>query len=287
MSLKEIKARIASVSNTRKTTSAMKMVSSVKLRKAQQAVQSSLPYVEQLDNILNGLASMPDLRCVPMLCERTVHRVAIIVVSSDSSLCGGFNANIIRHSSGLYYKCRQEYGTDPLLYTIGLKVTEHYRKQGVENNSFYSNILARREYQDAASLADDLMAMFANNTIDKVILCYTHFKTAGTQRIVEEQLLPVSLHGQDDSGLDRDFILEPSADGLLSTLLPQVIRMRLYTALLDSFCSEQAARVIAMQAATDNADNLIGELTLQYNKLRQQAITNELLDLAGGQIENR
>lgn len=287
MSLKEIKARIASVRNTRKTTSAMKMVSSVKLRKAQQAVQSTLPYVSHLDKILTGLASMPDFQSVPMLRQRPVRNVALVAISSDSSLCGGFNSNIIKHSKELFDKLL-EVDDKPLFYTIGQKITDSFKKSGIEINTGYSNMMARRQYRDAASLADDLMHIYNNGGVDKVVLSYTHFKSAGSQHIVDDVLLPlqIPLDGESASGIATDFILEPSAGELLETLLPQVIRMKLYAAVLDSYCSEQAARVIAMQAATDNADNLIGELSLQYNKLRQQAITNELLDLAGGQIEN-
>lgn len=287
MSLKEIKARIASVRNTRKTTSAMKMVSSVKLRKAQQAAQSALPYVNELDRILKGLASMPEFHSVPMLRQRPVRNVALVAISSDSSLCGGFNSNIIKHSKDLFNKML-EVDYKPLFYTIGQRITDSFKKTDIEINTGYSDMMAHRLYKDAVSLADDLMHIYLNEGVDKVLMTYTHFKSAGSQYIVDEVLLPLQIPADGDSSSDivTDFILEPSADELLKTLLPQVLRMKLYAAVLDSYCSEQAARVIAMQAATDNADNLIGELSLQYNKLRQQAITNELLDLAGGQIEN-
>lgn len=285
MSLKEIKVRIASVSNTRKTTSAMKMVSSVKLRKAQQAVQYALPYVAELDRILSGLAAMPDFAEMPLMHERPVRNVAIIAISSDYSLCGGFNSNIIRHSGELYRRYRDEFDPKPLFYTIGQKITESFRKSDIEVNTGYSTLVATRDYRQAASLADDLMDIYQNGELDRVILTYTHFKSPGSQVIVDGTLLPLSVPESAQNGLGTDYILEPSADGLLKTLLPKVIRMKLYSAVLDSYCSEQAARVIAMQAATDNADNLLGELRLQYNKLRQQAITNELLDLAGGQID--
>lgn len=286
MSLKEIKLRIASVGNTRKTTSAMKMVSSVKLRKAQQAVQYALPYVDELDRILKSLSGMPVFTEMPLLHERPVSNVAIIAISSDSSLCGGFNSNIIRHTGELYRRYRDELDPQPLLYTVGQKITDSFQKSGIEVNAGYSDLVATRDYRQAAALADDLMEIFLNGRLDRVVLTYTHFKSAGSQAIVDETLLPLTVPESMQDGLGTDFILEPSAEGLLQTLLPKVIRMKLHSAVLDSYCSEQAARVIAMQAATDNADNLLGELRLQYNKLRQQAITNELLDLAGGQIDN-
>ena len=280
MSLKEIKIRIASVTNTRKTTSAMKMVSSVKLRKAQQGIQYAVPYVEQLDHILKHLSSVPAARKVsPLVVEREVKEVALVCFSSDSSLCGGFNGNIIKHSRALYDELYKVDKT-PLVYTVGQKITDAFRKEGININTGYANIMAKRSYEDAASLADDLMDMYLNGHLDKVILTYTHFKSAGSQHIVDEVLLPVSVPAGEAE--ESDYILEPSAEELMKVLLPKVIRTKIYCAILDSYASEQAARVIAMQAATENADNLIGELTLQYNKLRQQAITNEILDLAAG-----
>ena len=280
MSLKEIKIRIASVRNTRKTTAAMKMVSSVKLRKAQQNIQFAVPYVEQLDHILKHLSGMPSARKVsPLVVEREVKEVALVCFSSDSSLCGGFNGNIIKHSRALYNELYKIDKT-PLIYTVGQKITDAFRKEGLSINTGYSNLMQSRSYDLAASLADDLMDMYVNGHLDKVILTYTHFKSAGSQRIVDEVLLPVSVPAGEAE--ESDYILEPSAEDLMRVLLPKVIRTKIYCAILDSYASEQAARVIAMQAATENADNLIDELTLQYNKLRQQAITSEILDLAAG-----
>ena len=280
MSLKEIKIRIASVTNTRKTTSAMKMVSSVKLRKAQQGIQYAVPYVEQLDRILKCLSSVPAARRVsPLVVERDVKEVAVVCFSSDSSLCGGFNGNIIKHSRALYNELYKIDKT-PLVYTVGQKITDAFRKEGLSINTGYADMMQSRSYEEAASLADDLMDMYLNGHLDKVILTYTHFKSAGSQHIVDEVLLPVSVPAGEAE--ESDYILEPSAEELMKVLLPKVIRTKIYCAVLDSYASEQAARVIAMQAATENADKLIGELTLQYNKLRQQAITNEILDLAAG-----
>ena len=282
MSLKEIKTRIQSVSNTRKTTSAMKMVSSVKLRKAQQNIQYALPYVEQLNHILTGLSSMPQARSVsPLVAEREIKNVAIVCMSSDSSLCGGFNANIIRHTKALIEEWRK-IDDEPHIYPIGAKITDALAKEGYVINRSFSGLIQSRDYNKAAELADDLMDLFTNGHLDKVVITYTHFLSAGSQKIVDEVLLPVSVPEAKTDTISADYILEPSATELISSLLPKVIKTRLYCAILDSYASEQAARVIAMQAATENADNLIGELTLQYNKLRQQAITNEILDLAAG-----
>lgn len=279
MSLKEIKSRIASVTNTRKTTQAMKMVSSVKLRKAQQSIQQTMPYVEQLDHIMSRLAAMPECRAAsPLVVEREVKNVAMICFSSDTSLCGGFNAAIIRHSRQLAAELSL-IDDRPHIYTIGQKITEAFQKEGLEINTGYSNMMESRSYEEAASLADDLMDMFLNGHLDRVVLTYTHFKSPGSQQIMDEVLLPITVPSITHS-YDMDYILEPSARNIMTALLPKVVRLKVCRAVLDSYASEQAARVIAMQAATENAENLISELTLQYNKLRQQAITNEILDLA-------
>lgn len=281
MSLKDIKTRITSVANTRKTTSAMKMVSSVKLRKAQQSIHFALPYVEQLNDILLHLTAMPQARKVsPFVVEREVKKVAVVCFSSDSSLCGAFNSNIIKH-------CRELIGdvtridANPYIYTVGQKITEAFVREEIQIDRQYAGMMAKRSYDEAAMLADMLMDMYLNGHLDRVILSYTHFISLGSQQIINETLLPVTIpSGKDEQ--ETEYILEPSAEELMKTLLPKVIRMKVYCAVLDSYTSEQAARMIAMQAATDNADNLIDELTLQFNKLRQQAITNEILDLAGG-----
>ncbi|HPX99149.1 MAG TPA: ATP synthase F1 subunit gamma [Bacteroidaceae bacterium] len=281
MSLKDIKTRITSVANTRKTTSAMKMVSSVKLRKAQQSIHFALPYVEQLNDILLHLTAMPQARKVsPFVVEREVKKVAVVCFSSDSSLCGAFNSNIIKH-------CRELIGdvtridANPYIYTVGQKITEAFVREEIQIDRQYAGMMAKRSYDEAAMLADKLMDMYLNGHLDRVILSYTHFISLGSQQIINETLLPVTIpSGKDEQ--ETEYILEPSAEELMKTLLPKVIRMKVYCAVLDSYTSEQAARMIAMQAATDNADNLIDELTLQFNKLRQQAITNEILDLAGG-----
>ena len=281
MSLKDIKTRITSVANTRKTTSAMKMVSSVKLRKAQQSIHFALPYVEQLNDILLHLTAMPQARKVsPFVVEREVKKVAVVCFSSDSSLCGAFNSNIIKH-------CRELIGdvtridATPYIYTVGQKITEAFVREEIQIDRQYAGMMAKRSYDEAAMLADKLMDMYLNGHLDRVILSYTHFISLGSQQIINETLLPVTIpSGKDEQ--ETEYILEPSAEELMKTLLPKVIRMKVYCAVLDSYTSEQAARMIAMQAATDNADNLIDELTLQFNKLRQQAITNEILDLAGG-----
>lgn len=286
MSLKEIKARIASVRNTRKITSAMKMVSSVKLRKAQQSVLSSVPYMKQLDKILNHLAAIPQTELNPLLLQKEGGKTVIVAFSSDTALCGGFNANIIRHMNNIYTE-KNQYGepTDKIIIPIGKKMADAVKKIVPDSNTDFVDLVSNRNYADSASMCDYIVSLFKKGTINKVVLTYTHFVSTGTQQIVDEQLLPIQIEKHCYSEKYSDFILEPYADSILNNLLPRVLRMKLYTAVLESFASEEAARVIAMQSATENADNIISDLTLQYNKQRQYAITSEILDLASGAVE--
>jgi len=286
MSLKEIKNRIASVKSTRKITAAMKMVSSVKLRKAQQGVLAVVPYVEQLDGILRHLVSTGKTRPGALLTGASRSgRTALVAVSSNTSLCGGFNSNIIKHTQALAAQLLEKSGKEPLIFPVGQKIGQSLAKTKLQLDNRFLTLMDKREYSGSAALADHLVELFTEGAIDKVVLVYTHFRSAGSQEITDSVLLPMAVETDATEAslqIPPDCILEPSADDLLQELLPMVLRMKVHSALLDSFASEQAARVIAMQAATDNADKLTGELTMQYNKQRQQAITNELLDLAGG-----
>lgn len=286
MSLKEIKARIASVRNTRKITSAMKMVSTVKLRKAQQSVLSSVPYTKQLDKILTHLVAMPQTELNPLLLQREGGKTVIVAFASDTTLCGGFNSNIIRHLNQLYFE-KNQYGeqADKVIIPVGKKMADAVKKISPDSNPDYVNLIYKRNYADSVILCDYLVGLFSKGKINKVVLTYTHFVSNGIQQIIDEQLLPIQIEKHCSSEKYSDYILEPSAEDLLDSLLPRVLRMKVYTAILESFASEQAARVIAMQLATENADNMISDLTLQYNKQRQFAITSEILDLANGAIK--
>lgn len=286
MSLKEIKARIASVKNTRKITSAMEMVSTVKLRKAQQSALSSVPYVRQINKILIHLMAMPQSESNSLLLERDGGKTVIVAFASDSTLCGGFNANMIRHMNHIFSE-KNQYGekTDKIIIPVGKKMADAVKKIFPNFNSDYVDMILKRNYADSASMCDYLVSLFRNGTANRVILTYTHFESIGTQHIIEEQLLPIQIEKQSYSEEHADYILEPSTADLLDNLLPRVLRMKVYSAVLDSFASEEAARVIAMQSATENADNIICDLTQQYNKQRQHAITSEILDLASGAVE--
>ena len=282
-SLKEVKGRIATVNNTRKITSAMKMVASAKLHKAQGAITNMLPYERRLHGLLTNLLGGSEV--LVWNTPREVKRVALVVFSSNSSLCGGFNANVIKHATQ-WLDEHQALGKDNILiYPVGKKVADALSKMGYAIQGNFQHLADKPSFAEAAELAQGLMNLFTRGEVDRVELLYNHFKSTASQILTREVYLPMQTSGNTMEGKeDMDYILEPSREELLTTLLPKVLRMKLYTVLLDSNASEHAARTMAMQIATDNADDLLQELTLMYNKTRQQAITNELLDIVGGSM---
>lgn len=285
-SLKEVKGRIATVNNTRKITSAMKMVASAKLHKAQGAITNMLPYERSLHRLFTNFLSGGDVQSCYTV-AREVKRIAFVVFSSNSSLCGGFNANVIKHATQ-WLDEHQSLGKDQILiYPVGKKVADALVKQGYAVQGDFQHMADKPSFAEASSLAQQLMDMFQKGEVDRVELLYNHFKSTASQILTHEVYLPLQLlHPEQGETLreETDYILEPSREELLAMLLPKVLRMKLYTVLLDSNASEHAARTMAMQIATDNADDLLQELTLMYNKTRQQAITNELLDIVGGSM---
>ena len=283
-SLKEVKGRIATVNNTRKITSAMKMVASAKLHKAQGTIAHMLPYQQRLSALLGNLLQGGDVLLwnTP---RPEVKRIALVVFSSNASLCGGFNANVIKHATQWLDEHQALGAENVLLYPVGRKVADALVKAGYTVQGDFQHLADKPSFAEAATLAQGLMDKFERGEVDRVELLYNHFKNTATQILTREVYLPFDAspkQGDDDSrklAQDVDYILEPSREELLATLLPKVLRLKLYTVLLDSNASEHAARTMAMQIATDNADDLLQELTLMYNKTRQQAITNELLDI--------
>lgn len=282
-SLKEVKGRIATVNNTRKITSAMKMVASAKLHKAQGAITNMLPYERRLHGVLTRLLGAEGAASCFTI-ERKVKRAALVVFSSNSSLCGGFNANVIKQASQ-WLDEHQALGKENLLvYPVGRKVAEALVKSGCRIQGDFQHLADKPSFAESADLAQELMDLFARGEVDRVDLLYHHFKSTASQVLTREVFLPMNLSGEGSASQGGDYILEPSREELLAMLLPKVLRLKLYTVLLDSNASEHAARTMAMQIATDNADELLQELTLMYNKTRQQAITSELLDIVGGQM---
>lgn len=280
-SLKEIKIRIASIRNTQKITSAMKMVSSAKLHHTQTIVEHMLAYESKLSAILNGtLAAESELNS-PYTAQRKVEQVAIVVFSSNTGLCGAFNANIWKDLSARLQRYKAD-GIVVHLYPVGKKIADELHKAGYQTNDSFLLIGDKLIYEDASKLAATLITLYTSGQADRVELLYHHFKNMAEQVLTEKIFLPVTLPEIDSASVSANYILEPSSEHLLALLLPKVLHLHIYTTLLDDATAEHAARMLAMQTANDNANDLIQELTLQYNKNRQQAITNELLDIMGG-----
>lgn len=306
-SLKEIKSRISSVRNTLKITSAMKMVASAKLHKAQSAIGNKLPYEQKLHHILAGMLQDDDLRNAlgnelgfssvgrsPVVLQdvsidalpskEEAPRVALVAFSSNSSLIGAFNANIIRQFNETV-RLLEERGyakEDMDVYAVGRKIAEAASKSGLKPLASLSELADKPDYEKASGLASELVERFADGEVSQVILLYNHFASMSSQPSVRENYLPLAMHDLDKGEEPVDYILEPDPISLVKDLLPLVLMLKIYTVALDASAAEHAARTVAMQVASDNAKDLISELTLAYNKGRQQEITAEILDLVGG-----
>ena len=299
----------------------MKMVASSKLHHAQQLIENMLPYENMLEHILKAfLASMPEAR-TPLNVERKqLKRVALVPFSSNSSLCGGFNANDTKLLQQAVAHYREQGVTDIVVYPIGRKITEQATKMGLQIGGNFNLLAEKPNAHQCADIATELSEQYAAGELDRVELIYHHFKSAGSQILTRRTFLPIDLSTELGRFSDRDlssdvvtakaqeylkkkaakeektkdeakplndnFLVEPDMETILTTLIPKELNLMMYTALLDSNASEHAARMVAMQTATDNADELLRGLNLQYNKSRQQAITNELLDIMGGSVNN-
>ena len=290
-SLKEIKGRIGSVKSTLKITSAMKLVASAKLRKAQQAIEGMRPYERKLNAMLDHLVASGAALAGDYSRTRDGEtpgkpRIALVAFASNSSLCGAFNANAVR----LTLETLNAYPeADVTVYSVGRKMAESMKKTGHPSPEDFQKMADKPSYAAAVVLAGRLMDEFREGRIDRVELIYNHFVSSGKQVPVRETFLPMATPSPALPGgameSETDYILEPSASALLEDLLPKSLKLQFYTALLDSNASEHAARTVAMQTATDNGEDLLQELTLQYNKSRQSKITSEILDLAAGSPE--
>lgn len=296
-SLKEVKTRINSVKSTRKITSAMKMVASAKLHKAQGAIENMLPYQKKLNKILTNFLSADLPIESPYVQEREVKRVAIVVFSSNTSLCGAFNANVIKMMMQTIGEFRTLGQDNILIFPVGKKVDEAAKRMGFKPQEVSPTLSDKPTYQEAAELAHRLMDLYVAGEVDRVEIIYHHFKSMGVQILLRETYLPINLTNVvseedreneeevQENEIANDYIIEPNAEELIESLIPTVLSQKIFTAAVDSNASEHAARTLAMQVATDNANELIQNLTKQYNKSRQQAITNELLDIVGGSMK--
>lgn len=294
--LNEIRSRINSVNSTRQITSAMKMVSSAKHHKAQNAIDRFSVYQQNLLMMLNDFmeyCEREDVKVdIPFSTQREVKKVAVVAVSSNMSLCGAFNENIAKELASTMEVYKSLGWENVQIYPIGLKIA---KKAAAYPNVYWevlNDMIKKPKYSETVKLTERLVELYSKGEIDRIELIYNHCKSSSKQIVLRETYLPVLSDDlkkmfQEGTKLIKgkyssQFLLEPDPQTLINALIPKIIRLKLYAVLLDSAAAEQSARMMAMQIATDNADELLQSLRIQYNKQRQQAITNELLDIMGG-----
>ena len=282
--LKEIRNRISSVGSTMQITSAMKMVSAAKLKRAQNAVTQMRPYAEKLQEILSNVSGSIDTADNPYIKEREEKNILIVALTSNRGLCGGFNNNVIKQVKKLV----SEYGASNVtVLPVGKKVNDAFKKEaylsGDDLPGNTAELWDNLAYENIAPFTEHLMASFSDGSYDKILVVYNSFKNAAVQILKSEQLLPiVKTEDSQEATSNTDYIFEPSQEEIVTDLIPNSLKISFYKAMLDSQASEHGARMTAMHKATDNASDLIKELKLTYNKARQAAITNEILEIVGG-----
>lgn len=283
--LKEVRTRIASVSSTQQITSAMKMVSAAKFRRAQNAIVGMRPYASQLGEIVAGIDTGDGIQ-TPYHEVRKLEHVLLVVVTSNKGLCGAFNSNVIKQAQARIDHYRAQHPqTGISMIAIGKRASEFFAKRFDGIAGSYDDMLDHCTFDAAAVLADSIMADFCDKKYDRVEIVYNQFKNSLVQILSTEQFLPVqpaAADGQPSGALANDYIYEPSKEDIMRELIPLTLRSQFYRVLLDSLASEHGARMNAMQKATDNASELLKELRLSYNKARQAAITNEIIEIVSG-----
>ncbi len=286
-SLKEVRVRISSVNSTRQITSAMKMVAASKLRRAQNAIQNMRPYANKLLEILHNIsADMEDSDEGKFAVDRGDNKVLIVLITSNRGLCGAFNSSVVKEALSLVrttYSAQFHAGKVDF-YCIGKKGADGLNAAGIKPNTLNVDLFDHLNFADSNVIADSFMQMFLNKEYDRVILVYNEFKNAAVQLLQTEQLLPVMQKKIDPAEIEAEsnYIFEPNKEEILEAIVPKTIKVQLYKALLDSFAAEHGARMTAMHKATENADEMLKELKLKYNKARQASITNEILEIVGG-----
>ena len=284
-SLKEIRARIASVGSTQKITSAMKMVSAAKLKKAESITLKFVPYKTKLtESLANYLGSLEESVNIPLAEHREVKRVALMAFSSNSGLCGVYNSNINKLLKATYDEYAASIGAENILiFAVGKKVNDFLKRAGIAVEKSYLELSEKPSYEAACEISDMFVEMFLNGKVDKVELIFNHYKNTGVQIPQRDAVLPLAtVSAESDSKAFVDYIVEPSKEAFINALVPKVLRTNFYSTMLDAFTAEHGARTTAMHIASDNANSLLQELKLLYNKARQNVITTELIDIVGG-----
>ena len=279
--LKEIKSRITSVKSTIQITSAMKMVSAAKLKKAQDAIIQLRPYSNKLTEIMSSVSSASEDSSQNKYSEvRDVNKILLVPITSNRGLCGAFNANIIKKTIEIEKELNSK--SELTILSIGKKSSEFFKKNKYNVHSTHDDVFQDVNYEDVSKIAELILNDFATEKYDKVILVYNQFKNAATQIVMQEDFLPLNKTQSENNQEAVDYIYEPGKDEILNELIPKSLKTQLFKAILDSNASEHGARMTAMHKATDNATELKNELTLSYNKARQAAITGEILEIVGG-----
>ena len=282
-SLKEIRARIASVASTQKITSAMKMVSAAKLKKAESVTLNFLPYKNKLSEALsNYLGSLEGEVSIPLAEHREVKKVALMAFSSSSGLCGVYNSSICKLFKQVYDEYLESLGAENVVvFLVGKKINDYAKKFGIKVEKQYAPLAEQMSYDIATEISDMMTDLFLTHKVDRVELVFNHFKNAGVQVPSHEVVLPLKTDTLPEAR-SFDYIVEPNKEEFINQLVPKVIRTVFYSIMLDTLTAEHGARMTAMHIASDNADHLSQELKMQYNKARQNVITNELIDIVGG-----
>ena len=277
--LKEIRNRISSVSSTMQITNAMKMVSAAKLKKAQDTISATLPYSNKLSELIKNISSSTDSDDTnPLFEKRESKNLLIIAITSNKGLCGGFNSNIIKEVNNIKSTSASK-RVD--LLTIGKKGDDILSKK-FEVISSHNDVYDNFNYSNIKEIAETVMQKFSDKEYDEVTLVYNHFKNAATQIVTKEQYLPIEESADENNSVSGDYIFEPNRPKILNELIPKSLSIQLFKAVSDSIAGEHGARMTAMHKATDNASELRDQLKLTYNKARQTAITNEILEIVGG-----
>ena len=278
--LRDIRRRIRSVESTQKITRAMKLVAAAKLRRAQERILSARPYAMKMAELLSSLVSRAEGEAHPLLERRPAARKRLVIITADKGLCGAFNSNILRGSLAFL---REQGETNVTLVVVGKKARDFYRRRPWEVKSEMLGFFDRLAYSHAQELAGGLMQEYLGGEVDEVHLMYNEFRSVAVQRVKREQLLPIEpAAAEEQAEAGGDYIYEPSPEAILAALLPRHVTTQVYRALMESVAGEYGARMTAMEAATKNAKEMIGVLTIQYNKARQERITKELLYIVGG-----
>ena len=282
-SLKEIRARIASIASTQKITSAMKMVSAAKLKKTEGITTRFLPYKNKLSEALsNYLGSLEGEVSIPLAAHRAVKRVALMAFSSSSGLCGVYNSSVCKLFKQVYDEYAEHLGAENItVFLVGKKVSDYAKKFGIKAEKTFAPLAESLSYDLAMEISDQMVELFLSKSVDRVELVFNHFKNAGVQVPSREVVLPLKTVVRTD-GPQLDYIVEPDMATFVNELIPKVVRTNFYSIMLDALTAEHGARMTAMHIASDNADQLSQELKIQYNKARQNVITNELIDIVGG-----